>query len=41
MPTLRDDPAGAESASHRLLSRAGYIQQIGSGIYSLLPLAQK
>lgn len=41
IPTLRDDPAGAESASHRLLSRAGYIQQIGSGIYSLLPLAQK
>lgn len=41
IPTSRDDPAGAESASHRLLSRAGYIQQIGSGVYSLLPLAQR
>ncbi len=39
--TLREDPAGVESASHRLLLRGGYIQQIGSGIYSLLPLAQR
>jgi len=36
--TLRDDPAEAEMASHRLLLRAGYIRQLGSGIYSLLPL---
>jgi prolyl-tRNA synthetase len=36
--TLRDDPADAEMPSHRLLLRAGYLRQLGSGIYSLLPL---
>jgi prolyl-tRNA synthetase len=36
--TLRDDPADAEMASHRLLVRGGYLRQLGSGIYSLLPL---
>src|SRR3954452_557029 len=36
--TLRDDPAEADMASHRLLLRAGYVRQLGSGIYSLLPL---
>jgi prolyl-tRNA synthetase len=36
--TLRDDPADAEMPSHRLLLRAGYVRQLGSGIYSLLPL---
>ena len=36
--TLRDDPAEAEMSSHRLLLRAGYVRQLGSGIYSLLPL---
>jgi prolyl-tRNA synthetase len=36
--TLRDDPAEAEMVSHRLLVRAGYVRQLGSGIYSLLPL---
>jgi prolyl-tRNA synthetase len=36
--TLRDDPAEAEMPSHRLLLRAGYMRQLGSGIYSLLPL---
>ncbi len=36
--SLRDDPAEAEMASHRLLVRAGYIRQLGAGIYSLLPL---
>jgi prolyl-tRNA synthetase len=39
IPTLRDDPAGAEVASHRLLVRAGYIRQLTAGHYSLLPLA--
>ena len=37
--TLRDDPGEAEMPSHRLLLRAGYLRQLGSGIYSLLPLA--
>jgi prolyl-tRNA synthetase len=36
--TLRDDPSDAEMPSHRLLVRAGYVRQLGSGIYSLLPL---
>jgi prolyl-tRNA synthetase len=36
--SLRDDPAEAEMASHRLLVRAGYVRQVGTGIYSLLPL---
>ncbi len=36
--SLRDDPADAEMPSHRLLLRAGYVRQLGSGIYSLLPL---
>ncbi|HEY0077094.1 MAG TPA: proline--tRNA ligase [Pyrinomonadaceae bacterium] len=41
IPTLREDPADAEVISHRLLLRAGYIRQLGSGIYSYLPLAQR
>ncbi|MEY4901545.1 MAG: hypothetical protein RLZZ190_272, partial [Actinomycetota bacterium] len=36
--TLRDDPADAEVASHKLLIRAGYIRRIAAGIYSWLPL---
>ncbi|EKF24208.1 proline--tRNA ligase [Mycolicibacterium hassiacum DSM 44199] len=36
--TLRDDPADAEVPSHKLLIRAGYIRQIGPGLYSWLPL---
>ncbi|HKG18320.1 MAG TPA: proline--tRNA ligase [Candidatus Limnocylindrales bacterium] len=39
--TLRDDPAEAEMPSHRLLVRAGYVRQLGSGIYSLLPLGKR
>ena len=36
--TLRDDPADAEVASHKLLIRAGYVRRIAAGIYSWLPL---
>ena len=36
--SLRDDPAEAEMVSHKLLVRAGYVRQLGAGIYSLLPL---
>jgi prolyl-tRNA synthetase len=36
--SLRDDPADAEMPSHRLLLRAGYVRQLGAGLYSLLPL---
>lgn len=39
IPTLREDPAEAGAASHRLLLRAGYIRQLMAGHYSLLPLA--
>jgi prolyl-tRNA synthetase len=41
IPTLREDPADAEVVSHRLLLRAGLVRQLASGIYSLLPLAQR
>jgi len=41
IPTLREDPADADVASHRLLVRAGYIRQLTAGVYSLLPLAQR
>ena len=36
--TLRDDPADAEVASHRLLVRAGYVRRVAAGIYAWLPL---
>ena len=39
--SLRDDPADAEMVSHRLLVRAGYVRQLGAGIYSLLPLGYR
>ena len=39
--TLRDDPADAEVASHRLLVRAGYVRRVAAGIYSWLPLGYR
>jgi len=41
IPTLRDAPADAEAASHKLLIRAGFMRQLHSGHYSLLPLGHK
>jgi len=41
IPTLRDDPADAEAASHKLLLRAGFARQLMAGVYSLLPLGQR
>jgi prolyl-tRNA synthetase len=41
IPTLREAPADAEVASHKLLLRAGYIRQLGSGIYSHLFLGNR
>ena len=38
IPTLRNAPADAEAASHKLLIQAGYIRQLHAGHYSLLPL---
>ncbi len=39
--TLREDPADAEVASHKLLVRAGYIRRAAPGIYTWLPLGLK
>ena len=39
--TLREAPANADVVSHQLLLRAGYIRQLGAGIFSYLPLAQR
>ena len=36
--TLREDPADAEVASHKLLVRAGYIRRVAPGVYTWLPL---
>ena len=38
VPTLREDPGDAEAVSHRLLVRGGFIRQVGSGLWSFLPL---
>ncbi len=37
--TLRDEPAEAETANHRLMLRTGMIQQVAAGVYSYAPLA--
>src|SRR5699024_3855951 len=39
--TLREDPADAEVASHKLLVRAGYIRRSAAGVYTWLPLGLK
>ncbi len=39
--TLRERPAEAESASHELLIRAGFIRQLAAGLFSYLPLARR
>ncbi len=41
IPTLRENPAEAEVASHQLLLRAGYIRQLSAGLYNYLFLAQR
>ena len=41
IPTLRDAPADAEVASHKLLLRAGYVRQLSAGLYCYLYLAQR
>ena len=41
IPTLRDDPADAVAASHRLLVRGGFIRQLMAGSYSMLPLGMR
>ncbi|MEV6652784.1 proline--tRNA ligase [Streptomyces sp. NPDC051219] len=39
--TLRDDPADAETLSHKLLVRAGYVRRNSAGIWTWLPLGKK
>jgi prolyl-tRNA synthetase len=38
IPTLREAPADAEAASHKLLVRGGYIRQLSAGVWTFLPL---
>src|SRR5579862_665576 len=38
VPTLRDPPADAEAVSHKLLVRAGFIRQVGAGLWTFTPL---
>ena len=40
-PTLKEDPADADIASHRLLLRAGMIRKTASGVYTFLPLGYR
>lgn len=39
--TLREVPANVEAISHQLLVRAGFIRQLGQGLFSYLPLAKR
>jgi prolyl-tRNA synthetase len=41
IPTLKESPADAEIASHRLLVRAGLIRRLGGGLYTFLPLGHR
>src|SRR5688572_30981892 len=38
LPTLKEAPSDATSASNVLLARGGYVRKVGAGIYSFLPL---
>ncbi len=38
LPTLKEDPAEAETISHKLLLRGGFIRKLTAGVYSYLPL---
>lgn len=38
LPTMKEAPADAQSKSHVLLTRAGFMRRVGAGIYSYLPL---
>ena len=39
--TRRESPGDTEVAGHRLLLRAGFVRQLGAGLFSYLPLAQR
>src|SRR5256714_7502617 len=38
LPTLREPPADAEAASHKLLVRGGFVRRVGAGLFTFLPL---
>jgi prolyl-tRNA synthetase len=38
IPTLKESPADAEIASHKLLVRAGLVRKLGGGLYTFMPL---
>jgi len=38
LPTLRNAPADAEAASHKLLVRGGFIRQVSAGVWTFMPL---
>src|SRR5438552_17214898 len=38
LPTLREAPADAEAASHRLLLRGGFIRQVSAGVWTFMPV---
>lgn len=41
IPTLKESPADAEIASHKLLLRAGLVRKLGGGLYTYMPLGQR
>lgn len=41
VPTLKEDPAEADIASHKLLFRAGLLRKVAAGVYSFLPLGRR
>ena len=41
VPTLKEVPAEAEIASHKLMLKAGFIRKTASGVYTFLPLAKR
>ena len=41
IPTLKEDPSGAEAISHKLLLRAGLAHMLTAGVYSYLPLGYR
>jgi prolyl-tRNA synthetase len=41
LKTLRESPSGAELSSHVFLLRGGYVKQLASGLYSILPLGKR
>ncbi len=41
IPTLRENPADAETVAQQLLVRAGYVRAVKTGVYGWLPLGQR